>query len=209
MRSTDGPGSRTFTERARRAQIVECAIEVVAELGYAQTSIRKIAERVGVAMSVVLYHFTNKEELVRAIVIESYRNAVAAVAPAIEAETSAAGKLRAYIRSNAAFLQSHRTQYAAVLDIGLSFRTAGGGRLDQLEIDPQLLGDLTTLDLETILRRGQENGEFRTFDTRRTAVAIRSALNGAVLETAQDTDFDVLAYGEELVTIFDSATRRT
>jgi AcrR family transcriptional regulator len=199
---------RTFTERARRAQIVECAIETVAELGYAQTSIRKIAERVGVAMSVVLYHFTNKEELVRAIVIESYQNVIAAVVPAIKAETSATDKLRAYITANARFLQSHRLQYMAVLDIGLSFRTASGGRLDQLEIDPELLGDLATLDLETILRTGQENGEFRTFDTRRMAVAIRSALNGAVLETSQDPDFDVLGYGEQLVTIFDSATRR-
>ena len=47
MRSKDG--SSTFTETARRAQIVEYAIEAIAELGYHQASVRKIAERVGVS----------------------------------------------------------------------------------------------------------------------------------------------------------------
>src|SRR5580693_7433483 len=69
MRSTperDG----TFTERARRGQIVECAIELIAERGYGDTSIAKIAERAGIAKSVVLYHFVSKEELVGAVVTQ-------------------------------------------------------------------------------------------------------------------------------------------
>jgi TetR/AcrR family transcriptional regulator, fatty acid metabolism regulator protein len=40
---------RTFTEEARRTQILGCVIEVLAELGYAQTSFARIAERVGVS----------------------------------------------------------------------------------------------------------------------------------------------------------------
>ncbi len=198
----------TFTERARRAQIVESAIEVVAELGYAQTSIRRIAERVGVAMSVVLYHFANKDELVGAVVTRAYRSAVATVVPPVEAETTAAGRLRAFIRANAAFLAAHTTQYMALLDIGLNYRSADGGRLDQLEIDPALLADLAKLDLEAILRGGLDSGEFRSMNTRHVAVAVQGALNGAVLEVARDREFDVLGYAEELVTLFDTATRR-
>jgi TetR/AcrR family transcriptional regulator, fatty acid metabolism regulator protein len=197
----------SFTKRARRAQIVECAIEAVAELGYAQTSLRKIAERVGVAMSVVLYHFANKEELVRAIVTEAYRSVIATVAPAVAAEPTAAGKLRAYIRANAAYLDTHRLQFMAMLDIGLSYRSGSGRRLDELDVDPELLGELAKLDLESILRLGQDSGEFRRLETRRIAVAVRSAVNGAALEIARDPEFDVLAYGEELVTVFDLATR--
>jgi AcrR family transcriptional regulator len=34
---------RTFTEEARRTQIVTAAIETIAELGYAQTSFTQIA----------------------------------------------------------------------------------------------------------------------------------------------------------------------
>ncbi len=70
------PKKVTFTQSARRAQIVAAAIEVIAEIGWAQTSIRKIADRVGVAMSAVLYHFGTKDNLVDAIVEEMYRSAL-------------------------------------------------------------------------------------------------------------------------------------
>ena len=106
MRSKETGGARTFADRSRRAQIVACAIEAVAELGFANTSIRKIAERVGVAMSVVLYHFANKDELVRAIVTEAWRSAIATILPPVEAETTATGKLHAYIRANVIFIKT-------------------------------------------------------------------------------------------------------
>ena len=65
------------------------AIDVIAEVGWSQTSIRKIADRVGVAMSAVLYHFGTKDNLVDAIVEEMYRAALSAVAPALDAESTA------------------------------------------------------------------------------------------------------------------------
>lgn len=204
MRSSD----RTFTEQARRAQIILAAIEVIAEIGYAQASIRKIAERVGVAMSVVLYHFANKDELVREIVNHAWERAIDTIAPALETETTAPAKLRAYILANADFIRSHRTQYAAVLDIGLSYRTADGHQIDRLEVRPDLMAGLARLDLAAVLRQGQESGEFGEFDVPRTAMAIRGALNGAVLDIVRDPDFDMAAYGEELVALFDRATRR-
>lgn len=186
-----------------------CAIEAVAELGFANTSIRKIAERVGVAMSVVLYHFANKDELVRAIVTEAWRSAIATILPPVEAEPTAAGKLHAYIRANVTFVKTYRMQHMAMLDIGLSYRTAAGHRLDQLDIDPELLGDLAKLDLEAILRDGQATGEFRPMDTKSVAMALRGALNGAIFEIAGDPEYDALGYAEELVTLFDLATRRS
>jgi AcrR family transcriptional regulator len=158
-------------------------------------------------MSVVLYHFSSKDELVRAVVTEAFGSAIDAIVPALEAEPTAAGKLRAYIRAQAAYIDSHREQYMAMLDIGLSYRSPAGGRLDQLELDPAVMADIAKLDLETILRQGQETGEFRPLDPRRTAVAVRAALNGAVLEIAGDPEFDVRAYAEELVRLFDLAPR--
>ena len=204
MRSND----RTFTEHARRTQIILAAIEVIAEIGYAQASIRKIADRVGVAMSVVLYHFANKDELVREIVNHAWADAINAVVPALDAETTMAGKLKAYILANADYMRSRRTQFSAVLDIGLSYRTADGELMDRLEVRPDLLAGIAKLDLAAILRAGQETGEFGEFDVARTAMAIRGALNGAVLDIARDPDFDMDGYGKELVALFDRATRR-
>jgi AcrR family transcriptional regulator len=207
VRSTKGGGERTFAAQARRAQIVACAIEAIAELGYAKASIRKIAERVGAAMSVVLYHFGTKDELVDAIVAEIYRSVIAVVVPPIAAEPTAAGKLAAYIRSNAQFIDTHRQQHLALLDIGSNFRSATGQRLYELDVAPELKDDLAKLDLESIFLLGGERGEFRAMHPRSMALAVRGALNGAVLQVALEPGFDVLAYGEELVITFEHATR--
>jgi AcrR family transcriptional regulator len=199
---------RTFTDTARRTQIILAAIEVIAEIGYAKSSIRKIAERVGVAMSVVLYHFANKDELVREIINHAWAQAIDAIAPALELERTAGGKLRAFILANADFIRSNRLQYAAVLDIGLGYRTADGELIDRLELPPELVAGIAKLDLATILRQGQDEGEFGEFDADRTAIAITGALNAAVLHLVRDPAFDMDGYGEELVALFDRATRR-
>jgi TetR/AcrR family transcriptional regulator, fatty acid metabolism regulator protein len=199
---------RTFTERARRVQIVECAIELVAETGYVQTSVSRIAERVGIAKSVVLYHFANKDELVGAIVTAIYAEAAGVIVPAIEAESTAAGKLRAYIRSNARFIDTHRAHALALLDIWTSFRTASGLRLDEAAAHAEPQGDLALLDPASIFRSGQRRKEFRRFPPEAMAIALRQSIDGAVLQLSRDPDFDVIGYCDELVTVFERATRR-
>jgi AcrR family transcriptional regulator len=198
---------RTFADGARRAQIVGCAIEVVAELGYGQASVRKIAQRVGVAMSVVLYHFATKDELIEAVVAEVYRSVIATIRPAVAAEPTAAGQLRAYIRAHLAFVAAHRGQHVALADIWANHRSASGARQDDLGIDAEIAAGLAALDLAAIFRRGQRNGEFRAFPPPSMATALRGALGGVVAEVLRDPDFDVEGYGEELVTAFDLATR--
>ena len=50
----------TFTEAARREQITNLAIDLIAEHGYAGTSLAKIAEAAGLSNAAVLYHFGSK-----------------------------------------------------------------------------------------------------------------------------------------------------
>lgn len=209
MRSKSADGGSTFTETARRAQIVQSATEVIAELGYPQASIRKIAERVGVAMSVVLYHFKSKDELIEAVVEQMYRTAFLLVGSAVEAEPTAVGKLTAYIRASIEFFDTHRVQQIALAEIWSNYRSRSGRRLDELGLSPLIREQLASLDPESLLRAGQREGEFRDFPTAPTASALRSALNGVVAEVMRDPDFDVHGYGENLVELFGRATRRS
>ena len=50
----------SFIEKARRTQIIECAIETIAEVGYAQASLGQIAKRAQISKGVISYHFANK-----------------------------------------------------------------------------------------------------------------------------------------------------
>jgi AcrR family transcriptional regulator len=56
------PGGRRGDTRARIQQV---ALELFAEQGYEGTSLREIAERLGVTKAALYYHFKSKEDIVR------------------------------------------------------------------------------------------------------------------------------------------------
>jgi AcrR family transcriptional regulator len=51
-----------------RARIQEVALQLFAENGYEKTSLREIAERLGVTKAALYYHFKSKEDIVRSLV---------------------------------------------------------------------------------------------------------------------------------------------
>ena len=53
--------------RARRARILQDAMTLFARDGYADTSMREIAERVGVSKSTLFHHYATKDELLLAV----------------------------------------------------------------------------------------------------------------------------------------------
>jgi AcrR family transcriptional regulator len=58
-----------------RERIQSIALELFAEQGYEKTSLREIAERLGVTKAALYYHFKSKEDIVRSFV-EDYRAAL-------------------------------------------------------------------------------------------------------------------------------------
>lgn len=192
----------TFTETARRAQIINCGIEVIAESGFAQASMRKIADRAGVAMSVVAYYFGHKDDLVAAIVSECYARLIAMMLPAVEAQDTAAGQLAAHIRTHLRYIDTCRSHQVAITEIANTFRGRDGKRLADLNIDPAHRDALARIDLEVIFRLGLETGEFRDLPVESMALAVRSAIGGATLKATTDPGFDPVAYGEVLIDLF-------
>ena len=91
-------------------------IDIIAEIGYGQASLAKIAERAGTSKGVISYHFAGKDDLIREIVAEVLAQGEAYMLPRILAESSGPGMLRAYIESNLAFIREHRRQLIAVLE---------------------------------------------------------------------------------------------
>jgi TetR/AcrR family transcriptional regulator, fatty acid metabolism regulator protein len=194
---------RSFAETARRAQIVDCAIDTIAELGFAKSSVDQIARRAGVSKGVITYHFPNKEEIVDAIIEKVMAAGRAYMVPRIMAETSAAGRLRAYIESDLEFIDAHRKPLIALVEIAMSARRADGS----LVIGPESLGQRAA-GLEELLRAGQRSGEFRRFNTRVMALTIIQAIDGVPPLLAREPDLDVKLHAKELATLFALATRR-
>ena len=207
MRSESSPigqeSTRTFTETARRAQIVAAAIDTIAELGYGQASLARIAETAGTSKGVIIYHFGGKDELMRELVAEVVARGVAYMEPQIDAEPTGAGKLRAYIESNLAFMRENRNHMVAIFEIALNARAADGSRLYDVSVQ-----DNGVAALEQLLAYFQGTGEFRAgFDPHVMAMAIRAAINAVPAQLARDPALDVGHHAREIADIFNIATR--
>jgi len=206
MRTKDkltGQKRPTFTETARRAQLIEGAIETMAPLGYAQTSLAQIAKRAGISKGVIVYYFSSKEALIEQVVTEIYTAAVQAVTPQIAAQPTAQLRLQAYIRSAVDYIGTHRMRMVALLEIALNFRTADG-KLRYGGTSEEWI--LTAL--EALFRQWQEDGEFRAFDPLVMAMTIRRAIDAVAPLLAAHPNLDTDAYARELVMLFDRATRK-
>ncbi|GAB3848878.1 hypothetical protein GCM10029963_32420 [Micromonospora andamanensis] len=99
-------GELTLIERARRTQLIEVTIELVADRGYGGASLAAIAERAGITKAAVLYHFPTKDAVVRAAHEHALAALVADVAGAVEA-ADAASRPAAYVRSMVGHLREH------------------------------------------------------------------------------------------------------
>lgn len=201
MSPTQAP-HESFTRSARKAQIVAVAIEVIAEVGFAQASIRKIADRVGIAMSAVLYHFGTKDNLVDAIVEHMYRTMLTQLAPAIDAEHTATGKLHAYIRSSIDYFGTHRVALKALASLGTTYVPSDGRRFEELGVSPDIAEQLAVLDPTPILAAGQRDDEFGDFPLQSTAIALRGAVNGVVEKVLREPGYHAGSYAEDLIEIF-------
>jgi AcrR family transcriptional regulator len=204
MRAKASDGGRTFTEMARRAQIVRCTVEALAEVGYADASMAEIARRAGIAKSVVSYHFSDKEGLMGEVLRTALATYAAFMAPRLAAATSAPGKLRAYLTGAADYVTEHRALHVAVLEIAFNATSADGRPL------------IATMPLEApepsvedILRQGQRDGEFRDFDVAVVAGVVRAAVTrDMAMRQRADPGIDLRAYAGELMRLFELGIRR-
>lgn len=98
------PGSqRKLSREARRGQLIEATIEVLAERGFARTTLSDVASRASLSHGLVNFHFHSKELLLAetlSYLSEEYReNWMQALA---QAEPTPAGRLDALLRATLA-----------------------------------------------------------------------------------------------------------
>ena len=202
IESTDQ--NRSFIEEARRTQIIQCAIETISTIGYANASLAQIAKRAGISKGVISYHFADKDELIHEVlrkVLDEFKDYMRS---RILAEENFAARLRAYIESNIGFMAARRDYVIVLFEIFSHGRSwdAEGSSSDKAEYESGLK------ELEQLLRKGQRAGEFREFAPRVMAITIRQGIDGVCPQLIADPKLDLDSYATELANIFDIATRK-
>lgn len=205
MQAKVGAGEqRTFTEEARRAQIVAAATEVVAEAGYAKATYARIAKRAGLSSTgLISYHFAGKDELLEQVLYAAALRADAAIRPRVEAEETAAGKLRARIEAELGWIAEHPHDVRAIYEISMNARTDEGS----LKFGEAAVMEVNLTELQPILRLGQERGEFRDFDVPLMGMAIKAAVDVAVGRLWTGPDITAEQCAAELTALFERAVR--
>ncbi|OQO93625.1 hypothetical protein B1813_03505 [Saccharomonospora piscinae] len=194
--------SRSFIEEARRAQIVTAAVETIAEVGYHRASMGRIGARAGISRGLISYHFAGKSELIAQVVTTVYTDVAAFMTPMIDAETTYAGELRAYIRSNLEYMRAHPARMVALVEILTS-----GGLADLPEADPDAFDRQLREPLEQLFEAGQASGEFRDFDVTVMARIVRGVIDAVPTALSRDPDLDIDCHLREITTALDLATR--
>lgn len=189
---------RSAAATARRAQIIQATIAVIADEGFAQASFSRIARHAGLSSTrLISYHFAGKDELVQAVVEHVFSEIGQYMTQRVADQPDAWSRLRAYIEGNVEFIDTHRHPMKALLEIvlagGLPREAAAGGVAESF--------------LVTILREGQDSGQFRRFDPRVLAMTVQRSIEGLPFLLAAEPDFDTTGYARELVTLFDKGIR--
>jgi len=202
MRSNGSEPNRSFVTNARRAQIVDAATDTIAEVGYANASLARIASRLGISKGVISYHFAGKDDLVAEIIRQVLQHAREYMEPRVNSKSTGPQMLRAYIESNLEFIRDNPNQLKAVMEIA---RAALADSKHPFRPN----ADAGMRILAEMLTRFQNAGELRPdFDPDAMAMAIRASIDAATRRVIDPT-FDIDRYKNELATLFHLATRVT
>ncbi|RSM71859.1 TetR/AcrR family transcriptional regulator [Kibdelosporangium aridum] len=193
-------GRRSFIEAARRAQIVDAAIETIVELGYAKASFAQIARRAGVSAGLISYHFANREELINQVMITVHESMDADLTAKTEGSDSHAVALRRLIEGYVHYCAAHPKELIAISRIAANATEAREWADGQR--------DATLDEMEDMFREGQQAGEYREFAPRVMALTLMAALEAVPRELFERPDTEVAAYASELADVFDHATRK-
>ena len=117
---------RTSKADATRRQLLDAAIEVISERGYADTTVERIVEVAGVSKGVAYYHFSSKADIATCILVEG-------IGEIVDDFVAIAGKAPSAVEALTAMMDS----FAATI-----FRNAGFGRILVSELWRRGRGDI-------------------------------------------------------------------
>ena len=154
-----------------REIILNSAKTIFARYGFKKTTMDEIAQAARKGKSSIYHYFKSKEDIFKAIVEKEADELSAAIAKAINAETTSEKKIRAYVLARMKGINNLTNLYSALKDEYLehySFIENVRVKYDTEEVNT----------IKGILKTGVEDGEFKIEDINLTAFALVTALKG-------------------------------
>ncbi|GEL76810.1 TetR/AcrR family transcriptional regulator [Tenuibacillus multivorans] len=140
-------------QKPKYRQIIDAAVEVIAENGYYNSQVSKIAKRAGVADGTIYLYFENKEDILISVFQEKMGQFIERIENVIVDQESADDKLSALIKM-------HFRQLAEDPDLAIvtQLELRQSKKMLRLKINEVLKRYLTVVD--NILKDGMDQGIF-------------------------------------------------
>jgi len=181
MSKTTKPGQPTFIEEARRKQIIDAALQTIAEQGYSQTSFAEIAKSLGITKGLIAYHFNGKQDLIASVLRTIIDNQAAYLRARLAEQATATEKLRVYILAGLEYIEINRPHFVALVDLWGSFTSPE----EKHAFNKTFYGPCIS-QLRDIIQLGQQTGEFGSFDSKILTHILQGALDGVMLQWVFD-----------------------
>jgi AcrR family transcriptional regulator len=167
----------------RREQMLRAALEVIADRGYADTRIADVAERIGISPALVIYYFKTKDQLLTEAIRYLENIWFADGQRRMSALPTAVARIEEIVAMSClpeADAEPH-SSWTLWLDFwALAARNAEVAGLRQK--DDERWRDL----VGSLVRSGQEAGEFRAVDPDDFATLLCSLLDGLAIQIGLD-----------------------
>ncbi|MCM3650679.1 TetR/AcrR family transcriptional regulator [Metabacillus litoralis] len=141
-------------KRPKYKQIIDAAVIAIAENGYHQTQVSKIAKQAGVADGTIYLYFKNKDDILVSLFQEKMGNFIEKIEDEIKTKQTASEKLYFLVEKHFSLLaEDHHLAIVTQLELRQSNKEL------RIRINQVLKGYFNVLD--KILTSGKETGEFR------------------------------------------------
>lgn len=189
---TGSPGA-TFTERARRAQLIGITQDLIADYGYKGTSLQRIADAASITKAAVLYYFPSKAAVIEA----AHNEVITALARDVAAAVDAAPPSQApaaYIRAMVRHLDDHPQRVRIFAEAAVHDNTPHSR-------------DERWRPLADLIEAGARHERIEVRNSRAVAVIIGGAIDGIIAEKLDDPSFNSLQAAEVLIAMLPKATK--
>lgn len=178
---------QSFVEQARRLQIVDAAITVIAEVGLASASSARIARAAGVSPALINYHFGSRELLLREVLAVADTRMDRAMSGGPGEPASYAEALRRIVVGYVDRCASH----PAEVTVAQAIRDAAGAGDDD---GPD--------EMIAFLVEAQQEGEFGPFDPAIFTQALFAAMVAIPRQLVDRSPEEAVALADELASLF-------
>ncbi|WP_066365935.1 TetR/AcrR family transcriptional regulator [Neobacillus fumarioli] len=178
-------------------QIIDAAVVVIAENGYHQAQVSKIAKQAGVADGTIYLYFKNKEDILISLFEEKMGVFVEKIEKNIEGKLTATEKLLVLIETHLSLLsEDHHLAIVTQLELRQSIKEL------RLKINNVLKGYLQVID--KILIEGKETGEFsKDLDVRLARQMIFGTIDETVTSWVMNEEkYDLKALAPQIHRMF-------